>query len=70
MRVEHAGLVLDTTYAIGYCPPYGRGFGTDSTLSHMCERFPIQKKILLLLLIILLSCMILGPLESTSEEMY
>ena len=43
MRGEHAGLVLDTTYAIGYCPPYGRGFGTDSPLSHMCERFPILK---------------------------
>ena len=37
----------------------------------MCEHFPTQKRISLLVLIILLRCgMILGPVESTSEEMY
>ena len=61
IKMMHGGIIKRLTVS--------GGFGTVRTHSHMCERFPIQK-ILLLLLIILLSCMILGALESTSEEMY
>ena len=67
----HTSLVLIIAYALRYCPPYGRGVESCRTLSHMCEHFPTQKRILRLVLIILLRCcMILGPVESTSEEMY